>query len=126
MSRTLCKKREAMRSIFHIIKKSEIKTIAELGSYKPISIEADGFIHCSYVDQICRVANNLYNGQDGLVLIEIDRSKTNCKVVDEDLYKLNELFPHIYGPLPYTAIIAIHDFKCTEVGHFDIPGSVVA
>ena len=42
-------------------------------------------------------------------------------VVDENLDGREELFPHIYGRLPMSAAVALHDFPCRENGHFELP-----
>ena len=64
----------------------------------------DGFVHCSTQPQVIPVANRFYIGQSDLVLLAIDESKLHSKVVYENLEGGIELFPHIYSPIPLTAI----------------------
>jgi uncharacterized protein (DUF952 family) len=54
--------------------------------YEPKSIERDGFIHCSGVDQVINVANFLYAKKTDLVLLCIDTHKVVPEVVYEDSY----------------------------------------
>ena len=113
-----------MEKVFHIIPKQEADIAKKQGFYQPSSLIDEGFIHCSYPMQVCRVANFLYKGKTDLVLLEIDKAHINCEIIDEDLYDSGELFPHIYGKLPWNAVVAIHDFPCKEDGTFELPTTV--
>ena len=93
--------------------------------YRPDSLRDEGLIHCSYADQVCRVANFLYAGQADLVLLEIDGSRVGADVVDEDLCGSGEPFPHIYGELSWEAVVALHAFPCAEDGTFQLPSALV-
>lgn len=94
--------------IFHFIQLVEWNLAVELEKYEPQSIKADGFIHCCTQVQINDLANKLFCGQDDLLLIEIDTSLLKVPLVYEDLYQLNQLFPHIYGVLNIDAVTKIH------------------
>ncbi len=113
-----------MEKVFHIISKQEADTAKAKGFYQPPSLINEGFIHCSYPMQVCRVANFLYKGQTDLMLLEIDKVHINCEIIDEDLYASGELFPHIYGQLPWSAVLAIHEFPCNDDGMFELPITV--
>jgi len=67
-------------------------------------LERDGFIHLSTLEQVLRVADALYAGQTDLLLLELDTLETTSRLEFEDLYEAGELFPHLYGPLPVTAV----------------------
>ena len=60
-------------------------------------------------------------GRTDLVVLEIDRTKLQCDVIDENLEGGAEAFPHIYGRLPMSAVAGIHDFPCAESGRFNLP-----
>ena len=110
-----------MVKIFHITSRAEAAEAARVGSYVPEAYDRDGFIHCSYSQQVTRVANIHYRGREDMVLLEIDRERLSDPVVDENLDGGEELFPHIYGRLPMSAVIAVHDFPCRENGQFKLP-----
>lgn len=112
------------KALFHILKKSEADAAKEAGVYLPATFADEGFIHCSYDHQVCRVAAHFYKGQENLVLLEIDKSLLSSKVIDEDLYDAGENFPHIYGELPWRAVTSIHNFPCLEDGSFELPTSI--
>ena len=69
-------------------------------------------------------ANRIFKGQSDLVLLEIDPTQLQCKVIDENLEGGTELFPHIYGELPLAAVKHVHDFPCDEAGLFQLPRSL--
>jgi uncharacterized protein (DUF952 family) len=104
--------------LFHITSTSEADRARQLGEYVPEAFARDGFIHCSYSEQVIPVANRLYAGRTDLVLLEIDPGKLSCPVVDENLEGGMELFPHVYGHVPMTAVVAVHPFPCDDRGRF--------
>jgi uncharacterized protein (DUF952 family) len=97
--------------LFHITTRAEIDAARTAGEYRPGGFAREGFIHCSYGPQVEATAARHFAGLTGLVLLEIDREALLCGVVDENLSGGDELFPHVYGPLPLAAVIAVHPFS---------------
>jgi uncharacterized protein (DUF952 family) len=104
--------------VYHITTKQEADNAASAGSYAPAAFAREGFIHCSYEHQVAAVANRIFKGQQNLVVLEIDPEKTSHRIVDENLEGGAELFPHIYGRLPMSAVTRTHDFPCDASGQF--------
>jgi uncharacterized protein (DUF952 family) len=104
--------------LFHIASAPEVERARRVGEYVPEAFARDGFVHCSYSEQVIAVANRLFAGRADLVLLEIDPEKLSVAVVDENLEGGMELFPHVYAPIPMTAIVAIHPFPCDDRGRF--------
>lgn len=71
----------------------------------PIDI-ADGFIHLSAADQVQGTLDKHFAGQTDLVLAEIDLDALGY-LVKWEISRGNALFPHIYGPLPKTAVVRV-------------------
>lgn len=94
--------------IYHIITEKEHEQLSG-DYYKPYSLERDAFIHLSLKEQVSKVANSLYDKEPFLYILNIDtnRLKYQDKLVFEDLYELNEDYPHYYGPLNTSSIIKI-------------------
>ena len=113
-----------MTTLFHITSADEAGDAIRAGIYAPRAFEAEGFIHCSYARQVCDVANRIFSGRSDLVLLEIDRTKLTCAVIDENLEGGAQLFPHIYGRLPVLAVVRTHRFPCGADGRFELPGTV--
>jgi uncharacterized protein (DUF952 family) len=107
--------------LFHITTGDELRAAQYVGTYRPSRFATDGFVHCSYAHQVTGVANRLFRHAAGLVLLEIDPARLASAVVDENLEGGSELFPHIYGPVPMTAIVQVHPFSCGDDGQFTFP-----
>ena len=71
------------------------------------SLEEQGFIHCSFADQVQQIADLVYAGRQDVVLLVIDPSLVPDEIKVENLEGGDQLFPHIYGPLPLEAVIAV-------------------
>ena len=111
-----------VNTIYHITSADEPQRRRDRATYAPNAFEADGFIHCWYPWQVLRGRQPAILGRTDLVLMEIDRAKLTCEVIDENLEGGADLFPHIYGRLPMSAVIRIHPFPCGADGRFDLPG----
>jgi uncharacterized protein (DUF952 family)/8-oxo-dGTP pyrophosphatase MutT (NUDIX family) len=111
--------------VYHITTRPAIDAAATNSQeYIPETFGAEGFIHCSYAHQVAAVANRRFTGRADLILLEIDRARLRCPVLDENLEGGLELFPHIYGHLPTSAITRIHDFPCDAAGRFTLPATI--
>ena len=110
--------------LFHITSERELRLAETDGEYRPSAFAREGFIHCSYASQVEGVANRIFRGVTGLVLLEIDAGRLTAKVVEENLEGGSEQFPHIYGPLPLSAVARTHAFPCRDDGRFDLPAGV--
>lgn len=113
-----------MTPIFHITSRAEADNARRTGTYVAAAFDRDGFIHCSYARQLTRVADANFRGWSDLVLLEIARDRVGCEVIDENLEGGLDLFPHIYGPLPMSAVTAVVAFPCRPDGTFELPDDV--
>ncbi len=87
-------------------------------------MENDGFIHCSDIDQVIEVADNLFEGEKDLVLICIDEQRLDRELVYEDCYDSGEGYPHIYGPIDTDAVLEVYKFERSEEGRFELPEEI--
>ncbi|EFO80437.1 hypothetical protein OSCT_1662 [Oscillochloris trichoides DG-6] len=96
--------------IYHIATRTDWDTSLATGIYITDSLHREGFIHCSTHEQLAATAVRFFAGRDDLVLLQIDPTR-----LDVDLrYEEGEpgiLFPHLYGPLDLSAVIAAHPFQ---------------
>jgi uncharacterized protein (DUF952 family) len=65
----------------------------------------DGFIHFSAADQVVETARRHFAGRTGLVLLTVDDVALGSLLHWEES-RGGALFPHLYGPLPVTAVLA--------------------
>ena len=110
-----------MKRIYHIALRREVERAGRTGHYAPATLLSEGFIHCSYARQLEAVAARYFQGQQSLALIEIDPELITAPIVNENFTGGPELYPHIYGPLPMSAVTAIRDLDCKPDGSFDWP-----
>ena len=84
--------------IYHVCTREAWAAAESSGTYCDESLEREGFIHFSYGRQVEGVLKRHFAGKSGLILLEIEKFKLEPgKLIDEDLYGLNELYPHYYG-----------------------------
>ena len=100
-----------MSYLYHITSEVAADKISANGHYYSETFSQEGFIHCSFRDQLLGVAARYYVGEKNLVVLEINPAKLDCEIREENLTGAEELFPHLYGPIPEVAITAIYDFS---------------
>jgi uncharacterized protein (DUF952 family) len=96
--------------IFHLALASEWEAAQVSGVYAVSTLgrtlDEEGFIHASRVDQWAGVRERFYTGvTEPLVLLTIDRSRLLAEVRDEAVPGLDETFPHVYGPINVDAVV---------------------
>lgn len=63
---------------------------------------SDGFIHFSTAEQVRETAAKHFAGQNDLVLIAVDGARLG-PALKYEISRRNQLFPHLYAPLPCSA-----------------------
>lgn len=91
--------------IYHIVLPEDWQAF-DTGLYRAKSLEAEGFIHCSFADQLDRVVKRYYKGAKELVVLEVDSDKLMSRVLREPSTD-NEIYPHVYGPINRDAIVGV-------------------
>ena len=91
------------------------------GNYTDPSLEVEGFIHCSTIEQVLIPANERFAGRSDLVLLVVDLGLVPSRTVFEDCYESGQAFPHIYGPIPVAAVSNVVPFPCSDDGTFSLP-----
>ena len=66
--------------------------------------KADGFIHFSTASQLAETLRLYYAGQDGLLLIAVDDGVLGPALKWEHAPSRGEDFPHLFAPLPLSAV----------------------
>lgn len=106
--------------IFHIASQAHWDEALASGEYtrstRELSLEEEGFIHASYREQVLATAHRFYaDADEPLVLLSIDEALVGAPVIPEGG---TELFPHIYGPLPVSAVVEVAPFAKGADGSF--------
>jgi uncharacterized protein (DUF952 family) len=100
--------------IFHIAEPESWPAEAAAGRYtrstRGATLAEVGFIHCSFRSQVERVAALVYSDRtEPLLLLEIDPARVDAPIRVEAPPGASDEFPHVYGPLPVAAVVAVHD-----------------
>ncbi|MEV7330477.1 DUF952 domain-containing protein [Micromonospora sp. NPDC093244] len=64
----------------------------------------DGFIHLSAAEQVVETARRHFAGTTGLTLLSVREDRLGDALRWEPS-RGGQLFPHLYGPLPVTAVV---------------------
>jgi uncharacterized protein (DUF952 family) len=108
--------------ILHATSRTAWSDAQKNGEYAADSLAGQGFIHCSKMRQILRVANLVYANQHGLVLLVIDPALLSSELRWEPGVDLAiQLFPHIYGPINLDAVVDVLTFEPGMDGRFQLP-----
>jgi uncharacterized protein (DUF952 family) len=92
-------------------------------STRGVSLEQEGFIHCSRPHQVEAVVTRFYADVPELVLLTIDPDRLDAPVVDEPPADgIDELFPHVYGPIPVDAVVRADRWRPVG-GRYRLPTS---
>lgn len=81
------------------------------GSTRNVDLAQEGFIHCSTADQWPGTVERFYAEVDELLLLHIDESMLDARLVYEQLGGAPEPFPHVYGPIPVAAVVRVEQLR---------------
>ena len=97
--------------IFHLTEPDRwARSLAEgvhTGSTRGIDLAQEGYIHCSTADQWPGVVERYYADAEQLLLLHVDESLLEAPLVYERLGAAPAEFPHVYGPIPLTAVVQV-------------------
>ncbi|TNE45591.1 MAG: DUF952 domain-containing protein [Sphingomonadales bacterium] len=81
---------------------------------------ADGYIHLSTRAQTAETVAKHFAGQDDLVLAMVDLAALGATVKWE-VSRGGALFPHVYGPLPMSAVTTKARLRLNDMGRHVFP-----
>lgn len=94
-----------MPVVYKIVPDTLWQQARQTGVFHGASIDlTDGFIHLSTAEQSKETATRYFAGQDGLLLVAIDGDVLGDKLLFEPS-RGGDLFPHLYAPLPLSAVL---------------------
>ncbi len=109
------------RQVFKVTSREAWEAATTLGQFLGAAIDiADGYIHLSTSGQLIETVRKHFRGQSQLVIvtIEIDRLGDALRW---EVSRGGALFPHLYGPLPMTAVSAVDELTMDERGEHCFP-----
>jgi uncharacterized protein (DUF952 family) len=112
-------------ALFHLTNRECWEAALRSGSYETstvgVSLQEEGFIHCSLGHQVRGVADRYLADATELTLLVIDETKVGAPIRYESGGPGSEAFPHIYGPLPVDAVSDVRFLIRDGDGEFDLP-----
>jgi len=115
-----------MDALFHIADRSRWQAAADAGEYRAESLDAEGFIHCSFASQVASVANARYREAEELCVVELDPTRLAARVVVEDSYGSGIAYPHVYGPIETATAVRVHELVRGIDGDYEFSASGAA
>jgi uncharacterized protein (DUF952 family) len=94
--------------IYHIVLPEKWAVVSVNEFYEAESLATEGFIHCSFAEQLDGVLERYYSGVDRVIILEIDPAKLRSKLIEEPSTH-NEIYPHIYGKINKDAVVGIEE-----------------
>jgi uncharacterized protein (DUF952 family) len=85
----------------------------------PVDI-ADGYIHFSAAHQVRETAAKYFRNQPDLILAAID-ARALGEALKWEPSRGGDLFPHLYGPLPMSAVVSVIPLRLAPDGAPVIP-----
>ena len=94
-----------MKRIYKLLDAPSWEAARAAGVFSGSAVDArDGFIHFSDAGQAPDTARLHFKGQSGLVLLTVDADQLG-EALKWEPSRGGALFPHLFGPLPVTAVI---------------------
>lgn len=94
--------------IYHIALPEVWEKFKDTNFYEVESLHSEGFIHCSFREQLETVLQRYYKDAEKVLILEIDPEKLTAELVNEPSTH-DEIYPHIYGKINRKAIINIEE-----------------
>lgn len=100
--------------LVHLIEPSAWRAALDNGAVRPRSLADVGFVHLSTPEQVHLPAAVLFPGRRDMLLLVVDRDRLAGELRwepgrPEDPADMR--FPHLYGPLPVTAVVAVVPYR---------------
>ncbi len=83
----------------------------------------EGFIHCSFPEQVQGVADRFYRDRPDVVLLEIDAATLTAPVRVEPVPG-GDAYPHVYGPIDRSAVVRATPVPLRPDGRLDVPAAL--
>jgi uncharacterized protein (DUF952 family) len=94
--------------IYHIVLPAVWEEFEDEYEYAAESLATEGFIHCSYRNQLDDVLQRYYSGAGKVLILHINPHLLTSELVAEPSTN-REIYPHIYGKINKSAIVGIEE-----------------
>lgn len=109
------------RELLHLCTSDEWDAARAVGERRPPSLDGQGFVHLSTPEQVHLPANRLYAGRRDMIVLRLNPDLLTDPVrwepgVPGDPEAMR--FPHLYGPIPLTAVTSVTPYPSDGDGRF--------
>jgi uncharacterized protein (DUF952 family) len=94
--------------IYHIVLPEVWETFRDEADYEAESLSTEGFIHCSYRNQLEDVLQRYYKDAGKVLILTINPHFLKSPLIAEPSTN-REVYPHIYGKINRAAIVAVEE-----------------
>lgn len=94
--------------IYHIVLPEVWEKFKDENFYEVESLQSEGFIHCSFAEQLAGVLQRYYKGAAKVLILTIETEKLMSELVNEPSTG-GEIYPHVYGGINREAIVGIEE-----------------
>jgi uncharacterized protein (DUF952 family) len=106
---------------YKILSDTEMETLEHQGSFAGAPVDlADGYVHLSSADQLQGTLDKHFAGRADLWIAAVDLEALGDAVKWEES-RGGALFPHLYAPLPLSAVIAYSPLERDHDGSVKLP-----
>ncbi len=102
--------------IYHIVTPEVWDKFKNEDFYEAESLQTEGFIHCSFANQLEVVLERYYKNAGKVLVLQIETDELTSKLVNEPSTN-DEVYPHIYGKINKNAIVGIEEGKLSTDAH---------
>lgn len=94
--------------IYHIVLPEVWRDFEGKELYQADSLTTEGFIHCSFENQLEGVLERYYKNSKRVLILEIESEKLTSKLVNEPSTN-DEIYPHIYGKINMDSVVRVSE-----------------
>jgi uncharacterized protein (DUF952 family) len=94
--------------IYHIVTPETWEKFKTENEYEAESLETEGFIHCSYRNQLDDVLRRYYKDAEKVLILHINTHRLTSELIAEPSTN-REVYPHIYGTINKSAIVNVEE-----------------
>lgn len=107
---------------YKVLTGEQFATLQEHAHFEGAPVDlADGYIHMSTAEQVTETVDKHFAGQEDLHVAAVDVAGLGDMIKWEPS-RGGALFPHLYGPLPLTAVLAHCPLQRDDDGTVRLPG----
>ena len=106
---------------YKVLTAEQMEVLETDGTFSGAPVDlADGYIHLSTAEQLDETVARHFAGQDDLRIVAVDLPVLN-DAVKWEVSRGGALFPHVYAPLPLSAVLAYGPMERGPDGRIKLP-----